>query len=270
VAARFALPEVEWIREEAGVGLRGRVGDLNVLVTGRAYAAARFDLPDPPGTGLECVVLIDEQYAATLRFHDIPRADSRGFIGHLGPKHGFARVLIVSGDREAEVRRLAELVSVKEVHAQTSPEEKVAIVRRETAAARTVFIGDGINDAPALMAATVGIALGQHSDVTSEAARIVIIDSSLSTVDELIHNSLRLRRVALQSAIGGMLLSGVGMGFAAAGLLSPVAGAVTQEVIDVIVVLNALRTARPSARLTDFDRPEMARSSVEETLPRPC
>ena len=75
------------------------------------------------------------------------------------------------------------------------------------------------------MAATVGIAFGQHSDVTSEAARVVIIDSSLSKVDELIHLSYRLRRVALQSAIGGMLLSGVGMAFAAAGLLSPVAGA---------------------------------------------
>jgi cation transport ATPase len=96
------------------------------------------------------------------------------------------------------------------------------------------------------MAATVGIAFGQHSDVTSEAARVVIIDSSLSKVDELIHLSYRLRRVALQSAIGGMLLSGVGMGFAAFGLLSPVAGAVAQEGIDLLVVLNALRTASGS------------------------
>ena len=156
-------------------------------------------------------------YAATFRFHDVPRADSRGFVGHLAPKHGFTRVLLVSGDRETEVRRLADAVAITQIHAETSPEEKVAIVRRETERAKTLFIGDGINDAPALMAATVGIAFGQHSDVTSEAARVVIIDSSLSKVDELLHLSYRLRRVALQSAVGGMLLSVVGMAFAAAG-----------------------------------------------------
>jgi heavy metal translocating P-type ATPase len=251
--ARYPLPGVEWIREEAGVGLRGKVGDSIVLVTSRSHAAARFELPPGQLTGLECIVILNDHYAASLRFHDVPRADSRGFVDHLGPKHGFTRVLLVSGDREAEVRRLADAVSIAQIYAGTSPEEKVAIVRRETAQTRTVFIGDGINDAPALMAATVGIAFGQHSDVTSEAARVVIIDSSLSKVDELIHLSYRLRQVALQSAIGGMLLSGVGMVFAAFGLLSPVAGAVAQEGIDLLVVLNALRTARPPATLTDFD-----------------
>jgi heavy metal translocating P-type ATPase len=252
--ARYPLPDVEWIREEAGIGLHGQVGASTVLVTGRSHAAGRFELPPSQATGLECIVIINDQYAATLRFHDVPRVDSRGFVGHLGPKHGFTRVLLVSGDREPEVRRLADSVSIAQIYAETSPEEKVAIVRRETARTKTVFIGDGINDAPALMAATVGIAFGQHSDVTSEAARVVIIDSSLSKVDELIHLSHRLRRVALQSAVGGMLLSGVGMTFAALGLLSPVAGAVAQEAIDLLAVLNALRTARQPSESTDFNR----------------
>lgn len=250
--AGYPLPDVAWIREEPGVGLRGQVGDVHVLVTGRSHAAGRFELPPGQPTGLECIVIVDDAYAATFQFHDIPRADSRGFVGHLGPKHGFTRVLLVSGDREAEVRRLADSVSITQIHADAAPEEKVAIVRRETAHTKTVFIGDGINDAPALMAATVGIAFGQHSDVTSEAARVVIIDSSLSKVDELIHLSYRLRHVALQSAVGGMALSGIGMVLAAFGLLSPVAGAVAQEAIDLLAVLNALRTARQPAALSDF------------------
>jgi len=161
-------------------------------------------------------------------------------------------VMLVSGDRAAEVERLGRAVAIKEIYGGTSPEEKLAIVRHATARQRTVFVGDGINDAPALHAATVGIAFGRHSDVTSEAAGAVVIDSSLSTVDELMHLSRRLRRVALQSAVGGMLLSAAAMVVAALGALPPVAGALAQEAIDVVVVLNALRTARPPALLTDF------------------
>ena len=101
------------------------------------------------------------------------------------------------------------------------------------------------------MAATVGIAFGQHSDVTSEAARVVIIDSSLSKVDELLHLSYRLRRVALQSAIGGMLLSGVGMVFAAVGLLIPSPGPSLRRYQIPAAVLNALRTRCPSSDLSD-------------------
>jgi len=251
-SAGYSLPEVAWIREEPGVGLHGQVAASTVLVTGRAHASTRFTLPAMAATGLECVVVVNDRYAATYRFHDVIREDSRRFVGHLGPKHGVSRVLLVSGDRAPEVRRLADAVSIDEVYADTSPEGKVSIVRRETESAKTVFVGDGINDAPALMSATVGIAFGRHSDVTSEAARVVIIDSSLSKVDELMHVSYRLRLVALQSALRTMLLSLGGMALAAFGLLSPVAGAVAQEAIDLLAVLNALRTARPV--VSDFDQ----------------
>ena len=112
--------------------------------------------------------------------------------------------------------------------------------------------GDGINDAPAMMAATVGMAIGQNSDVTAEAAGVVVMDNSLKKVDEFMHISRRMRAIALQSAMGGMALSVVGMGFAATGHLSPVSGAITQEVIDVLAVLNALRAAFPPKVIHDL------------------
>jgi heavy metal translocating P-type ATPase len=250
------LLAVDAVSERPGQGLSGSVAGRAVQVTNRRKLAAQH--PDqavglPPASGgLECVVLIDGRYAATLRFRDRPRPDSAPFIRHLGRRHRFARVMLVSGDREEEVRYLAERVGIPEVHAGRTPEQKLEIVREETRKANTVFLGDGINDAPALTAATVGVAFGQNSDVTAEAAGAVIMDSTLQKVDEFLHISHRLRTIALQSAVGGMVLSLLGMALAAAGYLPPVAGAVAQEVIDVLAVVNALRVALPPRSLTDY------------------
>jgi P-type E1-E2 ATPase len=202
---------------------------------------------------MECVILIDDRYAATFQFRDEPRTEGSPFIGHLKKLHRFERVLLISGDQESEVKYLAERVGIKEVYAGQSPEEKLALVRKETAQANTVFLGDGINDAPALTAATVGIAFGQASDIITEAAGAVILDSSLQRVDELMHIGRRMRTIALQSAVGGMALSVVGMTFAAFGMLPPVAGAVAQEIIDVFAVANALRVAITPKTLTDYE-----------------
>jgi heavy metal translocating P-type ATPase len=248
------VPEPSEVRERPGEGLEGEVDGHHVRIIGRRQAEAAghaASLP-PVSTGLECVILVDGQYAATYRFHDAPREDSRSFISHLGPRHRLERILLVSGDRESEVRYLAERVGISEVYAAQSPEEKVAITRRETSRAPTLFIGDGINDAPALATATVGLAFGHQSEITGEAAGAVIMDTSLKRVDELFHIARRMRRIALQSAIGGMALSIVGMFIAFAGLLPPVAGAVFQEVIDLAAVLNALRAAVPSGELSDY------------------
>jgi P-type E1-E2 ATPase len=259
-AAGARLPDARSVSERPGQGLTGEVEGHHVEVTSRKKALARLPgleagLP-AAGGGLECVVLIDGSYAATLRFRDQPRPEGASFIHHLGPRHRLTRLLLVSGDREAEVRYLAEQVGIAEVRAGQTPEQKLAIVREEMRKAPTVFLGDGINDAPALTAATVGIAFGQNSDVTAEAAGAVVLEASLAKVDELLHIGARLRRIALQSAVGGMALSLLGMALAAAGLLAPVAGAVAQEVIDVAAVVNALRMALPPRSLTDYDAVE--------------
>jgi heavy metal translocating P-type ATPase len=254
--AKLRLLEPAQVVEVPGQGLVGVVDGRSIRVTGRTkLAASRPELAaalPPVAGGLECVVLIDDRLAGTARFRDRPRVDGRQFIDHLASKHGFRRVLLVSGDRESEVQYLADAVGIREIHAGQSPEQKVEIARRETASANTEFVGDGINDAPALTVCTVGLAFGRNSDVTAEAAGAVILDADLKRIDEFLHISRRLRVVALQSAVGGILLSLGGIVLAAFGVLLPVAGAVLQEAIDVAAVLNALRVGFPPASLTDY------------------
>lgn len=246
------LLSVTELIEPPGEGLRGTVEGHTVRITGRKQAEEAREVLPKMSSGLECVVFIDKRYAATMRFHDAPRDDSRLFIQHLKPRHGVRKVMLVSGDRESEVQYLANSVGISEVCAGKSPEEKVAIVKRETAKAKTLFVGDGINDAPALTAATVGVAFGSQSDIITEAADAVILETSLGKVDELIHIGRRMRRIALQSALGGMLASIVGMIAAALGYLPPIGGAIAQEFIDLFAVLNAVRVALPTDDLQDF------------------
>ncbi|MFO0937045.1 MAG: heavy metal translocating P-type ATPase [Gemmataceae bacterium] len=255
-AAKVPLAEANEVSERPGEGLRGTIRGRTIRVTSRKKLLNQSPewatkLPGLDG-GLECVVLFNEQYAGTIQYRDEPRAEGTSFIRHLKPNHGFHRILLVSGDRESEVRYLAEKVGITEVHASQSPEQKLALVREETKKAETVFMGDGINDAPALTVATVGIAFGQGSDVTAEAAGAVILECSLEKVDELLHLGRRMRSIAMQTAMGGMALSVVGMLFAAAGYLPPVAGALGQELIDVLAVLNALRASFAPKSLTDY------------------
>src|SRR5579863_9923742 len=250
--ANLPLDPVLKVSESQGEGLLGVVGGQQVWITGRKEVAdLGVPLPEVVA-GLECVVFLDGEYAATLRFRVVPRADGRSFVNHLRPLHHVDRVLLVSGDRESEFHYLADLMGIREIHSAKSPEEKVSIVRRETAAAKTLFVGDGINDAPAMQAATVGVAFGMSSDITAEAADAVVLDASLEKVDELLHIGRRMRSIALMSAVGGMGLSVIGMAAAAFGYLPPIGGAIAQEIIDLAAVLNAVRTALPFHRMTDF------------------
>ena len=260
---KIELLDASEVSERPGDGLVGVVNGTKVRVTGRnALQKEQPELAERlplAASGLECIVLQDGAIAATFRFRDAPREDGRSFVGHLGPKHGFERVILLSGDRLSEVEYLAKSVGISEVHASQTPEQKLDLVRRETEQADTIFMGDGINDAPALTAATVGIAFGQASDVTSEAASAVVLDNSLSKVDELFHIGRRMRFVAIESAVGGIVLSLIGVGFAAAGVLPPVAGALTQEVIDLLAIFNAIRTIFPPSVLSDI--PNLERPS---------
>ena len=246
-AQKETLPMVEAtsVSEKPGQGLTGLVSKHEIRVTHRKKLMQTT--PDitgvlpPTEPGLECIIMQDGQYAATFHFRDAPRSDGKSFIGHLAPSHHFSKIMLVSGDRDSEVTYLANLLGIKETLASQSPEEKVAIVRAETSKAPTLFMGDGINDAPALASATVGIAFGQHSSVTAEAAGAVIMENSLEKVDELIHISTAMRRIVLESAIGGMAFSLIAMGFAASGFITPVMGALLQEVVDILAIANALR-----------------------------
>lgn len=254
-ARRIALATPANVRETPGDGLRGVVEGHEIHITGRAKADETYgtlrDLP-PAVIGLECLIFVDREFAALLRFQDEPKQDSPTFIGHLRPKHHADRVVLISGDKESEVRNVASMVGISETYSSQSPEQKLEFVREQTAGQKTLFVGDGINDAPAMLAATVGVALGGSSEAISESADAVVLDSSLRKIDELIHIGRRMRKIALQSAMGGILLSAAGMLLAAAGYLAPLDGAIAQEVIDLLAVLNALRVAVGRRELADF------------------
>lgn len=256
VEEKLYLMNVEKVIEPKGKGIKGFLDGHEIVLTSRKQLA-ELGLGDhsfllPKGMGLECLVVVDGSLAAYYRFRDMPRKESSRFVQHLFPKHHFKKTMIVSGDRKEEVKYLADSLGITEIYANQSPEEKVGIVVRETAQAKTVYLGDGINDAPALLVATVGIALGQNSDITAEAAGAVVMDNSLETVDELLHLSHRMRVIGLQSALGGIALSICGMIIAAFGFLPPVAGAISQEVIDILAILNSLRTMWFPKKLTDM------------------
>lgn len=254
---RLPISVPQAVSEKPGQGLSGVVEGHQLQITGRNQAVEKnlvsaADLPAAE-SGLECLIFMNGRFAALLRFHDEPRAESRSFVRHLKPRHQARQVVLLSGDRRAEVEHLAHIVGIEQIYAGASPEEKLKLVSEETARRKTLFVGDGINDAPAMLAATASVALGgQNSNVTAEAADAVVMDSSLRRVDELMHIARRTRAIALQTAIGGMVLSGIGMLFAVFGYLPPLPGAIAQEAIDLVAVLNALRITLPTTELSDF------------------
>ena len=190
-------------------------------------------------------VSIDGAPAGALILADPIRPDAVRTIRRLR-RSGIRRVVMVTGDRAAVARSVGAMVGLDAVEAEQSPADKVDVVRRETASGSTIMVGDGINDAPALALANVGVAISAGgSTASSEAADIVLTVDRLDRLGEARLVARRSRSIATQSVVAGMAMSLVAMGFAAAGMLPATWGALLQEVIDVAVILNALRALQP-------------------------
>ena len=187
---------------------------------------------------------VDGRGAGVVEYADRLRPELGGFLARL--RHfGVHRILLLSGDDPANVAAIAEQLGIDEAHGDLLPEQKVAYVRRLVKEGeRVLMVGDGTNDAPALSSATVGIALASGGGgITAEAADAVVLADDPTRVEDAIVISRRTLHLARQSIWTGLGLSAVAMGFAAAGQIPPAVGALLQEVIDVAVILNALRAA---------------------------
>jgi heavy metal translocating P-type ATPase len=249
----LALPED--VTEQPGQGIAGTVRGRPVKL-GRARWAEVAGDPQWVRTvrrrarldgALTVFVAADGQPAGALLLEDRIRPDSRQTIRTIR-RGGIRRIVLATGDRAEAADAVGTLTGVDEVLAGLTPAEKLEVVRREQRRAPVIMIGDGINDAPALALADVGIALGARgSTASSEAADAVLTIDQLGRVGDVAALARRTRRIALQSVLAGMGLSLAAMGAAAAGLLPAVWGALLQEAIDVAVILNALRALRPPA-----------------------
>jgi P-type E1-E2 ATPase len=190
---------------------------------------------------------VDGRLAGAIVMADHVRADAPGLFGALRAA-GIRHVAMATGDRAAIAAEIGREVGVYRVYAEQSPEEKLELVRsiQEDAELRpVVMVGDGINDAPALALADVGVAMGTAgATVASETADAVVLVDRIGRVADAIRFGRRSLSIARQSVLVGIGLSLVAMGFAAAGLIPPVYGALLQEGIDVGVILNALRARR--------------------------
>ncbi|GGQ54613.1 hypothetical protein Saso_24280 [Streptomyces asoensis] len=187
---------------------------------------------------------LDGEPAGAVLLRDPLRHDAPRTLRHLRAA-GIRRLLMLTGDRAAPAEEVAAVLGLDEVRAELSPADKVAAVRAEREHAVTVMVGDGVNDAPALAAADIGVAMAARgSTASSEAADIVLTTDRVDRLADAVVIAQRARRIAVQSALGGMLLSLAAMAAAAVGLLAPAAGALLQEGIDVAVILNALRALR--------------------------
>lgn len=243
----LSLSVPDEVRETAGEGISGQVDAHHVVLGGWNFVASRIELPKLAGQTIVpdgapvVAVAIDGRFAGRLVLSDRLRHGADDVLGALRAL-GVERVVLATGDQGRIAAAMAEGLPFDAVLADQSAADKVAIVKAEQRRGPVMMVGDGVNDAPALAAANVGAALGAHGSAASaETADMVLLVDRLDRLPLAVRVAKRARQVALQSVFAGIGLSLLGMVMAAFGWLSPVQGALLQEVIDVAVVLNALR-----------------------------
>jgi cation transport ATPase len=248
--AGVTLAPPEDVVEVPGKGIEGTIGGRRVAIGGETYVGNRSTgdprgpAVDAPPAALKVSIAIDGVVAGVILLQDQVRSDARSTLQELR-EAGIERIILASGDLYHIAQSIGRSLGVDEVLGDLTPEEKVAVVRREAAARPVMMVGDGINDAPALAAADVGVALGARgAAASSEAAGVVILIDELLPLTKALAIAQRTRIVALQSVFAGLGLSIAGMIIAAFGYLPPVQGALFQEAIDIAVILNALRALR--------------------------
>jgi heavy metal translocating P-type ATPase len=247
------------VHEHGGKGIEGTVSGHRVALGQARWLAAGRALPDAAVAlksrldargAMAVFVAIDGEMAGALVIEDPVRADTPQALRALRMA-GITRIVLLSGDRRDAAHAVGASLGVDAVLSEHTPEQKVQAVLHERLAGVTVMVGDGVNDAPALAAADVGIAMGARgATASSEAADAVIVVDRLDRVAEAVLIARRAQHIAIQSVTAGMALSGIGMVLATFGVLPPVAGAFFQEAIDVAVILNALRALTGGDLLT--------------------
>jgi heavy metal translocating P-type ATPase len=246
---RVALGRAAWLADRGRSGPGAVSGELRPQGVRHSPLGADLGVAAPEGGAAgsaSVAVAIDGAPAGFIELADPLRADAEEMIAGVRGS-GVERLLLVTGDDRAVAERIAASTELTGVLAECTPEDKLEVVRAERARddGAVVMVGDGVNDAPALALADVGIAMGARgATAASESADAVLTVDRVDRVADAVRIGRHALRVARQGIIAGMGMSGVAMGFAAFGYLSPIAGALLQEAIDVAVILNALRVLR--------------------------
>lgn len=248
------LPVPENVRERAGEGVSGTIDGRSVCVGGVAFVREQIGLTSAPSPilniGTVVVALaIDGRMAGYITMADALRSGTAELIANLR-RVGIGRILLATGDRQAVAEAVTAGLGLDAVCSDLSPDQKVRLILSERESGTVMMVGDGVNDAPALAAADIGVAMGARGAAASaEAADVVLLVDHLDRLLPGIEIAQSARRIAMESVIAGIGMSVAGMIAAALGYLSPVQGAVLQEIIDVAVILNALRALRIDPRI---------------------